>query len=54
MTLEERIENLKKQRKDRIEGNFNLIPFYKHFPRLSKSIPGLFRGVMCKILSPTG
>ena len=38
----------------RKKGLMNLIPFYTHFPRLSKFIPGLFRQGIYKILSGTG
>ena len=44
----------RKNKTDRDSGKLNCIPFYKAFPRLSKHIPGLIKGVQYKILSYTG
>lgn len=52
--LDLRIQAIQAAKKNKESGKFNLIPWYYHFPRLSKKIPGLFRGEMAKILSPTG
>lgn len=54
MEVKKRIEQLKKFRQNRKEGKFNCIPFYYHFPRLSKFVPGLFKGCLYTILSATG
>lgn len=52
--IDSRIAEIEQKRENRIEGNYNLIPFYDHFPRLSDYVPGLVRGVMYKIMSYTG
>ena len=52
--IQKRIEQIAKKRKNRLEGKYNCIPFYHHFPRLSKYIPGLFKGCLYTILSGTG
>jgi energy-coupling factor transporter ATP-binding protein EcfA2 len=54
MNVKKRIDQLKRFRQNRIDGKFNCIPFYYHFPRLSKFIPGLFKGCLYTILSATG
>lgn len=52
--LNDRVEQYRKQKTLREEGKLNLIPFYYHFPKLSKVLPGLFRQGIYKILSNTG
>ena len=54
MTAKERIEKLKLQSDNKKKGVLNLIPWYYHFPRLSKYVPGLVPGQMYKILSFSG
>lgn len=48
------MKNLKEQRQRRLQGKHNCIPFYEHFPRLSKFIPGLFKECLATILSNSG
>jgi len=52
--FEKRLEEIEKNRSDRLSGKLTCIPFYKAFPRLSKHVPGLIKGVQYKILSYTG
>lgn len=52
--FEERLKQIKENKKIVDNGGFNLIPFHKSFPKLSKFVPGLIRGVQYKILSYTG
>lgn len=52
--VKKRVQQLFKQRDNRIEGKFNCIPFYYHFPRLSKYVPGIFKGSLITLLSGTG
>ena len=54
MNVSQRIEEIIKNKENREKGKVNLIPFYEHFPRLSKFIPGLFKQGIYKILSGTG
>lgn len=52
--VDRRIEQLKQAREARKAGNYNFIPWFYHFPKLSKVIPGLLPGIMYKILSFSG
>ena len=52
--VNDRIQEIIKNKQRREKGLVNLIPFYKHFPRLSKYIPGLFKQGIYKIMSGTG
>lgn len=52
-SIEERFNKIQSSRQDRLEGKMNFIPFFKHFPRFSKYIPGFLPGVMYKLLSQT-
>jgi hypothetical protein len=52
-SIEERFNKIKSSREDRLEGKMNFIPFFKHFPRFSKYIPGFLPGVMYKLMSQT-
>jgi len=52
--VDKRLNAIRDLKERRERGKMNLIPFYKHFPRLSKVIPGLFRQGIYKILSGTG
>lgn len=50
----ERFKQLQKQREDRLAGKHTLIPFYHHFPNLSKYVPGIFREAIYGILAGSG
>jgi hypothetical protein len=50
----ERLNKLKQQRKDKLEGKLQLIPFYHHFPKLSYFVPGIFKGAMITCMAGTG
>ena len=52
--IKQRISTLKKQKQLREDDKFFFIPWYEHFPILSEYIPGLQKGHLVKILSPTG
>lgn len=52
--VKQRIEQLKALKKNKDGGKLDLIPFYHHFPRLSKYVPGIFRGTLTNILAGTG
>lgn len=54
MNISTRIDTYRKNKEFRESGKMNLIPFYYHFPKLSKVLPGLFRQGIYKILSGTG
>lgn len=49
-----RVEQLKLQKKLREGGKLFFMPWFYHFPRLSEHVPGLIKGQLTKILSPTG
>jgi hypothetical protein len=51
---QKRLATLKQQRQNKIDGKLQLIPFYHHFPKLSKFIPGIFKGAMITALGSTG
>lgn len=52
--LEKRLKEISTNKENREKGLVNLIPFYQHFPKLSKYIPGLFKQGIYKIMSGTG
>lgn len=52
-SIEKRLEQIKQKRENRMNGIVDFIPFFKHFPRFSKYIPGFLPGVMYKLLSQT-
>jgi hypothetical protein len=44
MNAKERVDQLIELNEKRKKGKLTLIPFYYHFPKLSKYVPGLFKG----------
>jgi hypothetical protein len=49
-----RFDQLKQQRQNRLDGKHTLIPFYHHFPKLSKYVPGIFKEAIYGILAGSG
>jgi hypothetical protein len=50
----ERLEILKQKRLDKLSGKLQLIPFYHHLPKLSKFLPGIFKGSKTTCMAGTG
>ncbi len=54
MNVKTRVQKLKELKNNKDDGKLDLIPFYHHFPRLSKYVPGIFKGTLTNILASTG
>lgn len=54
ISAKERLEKLKKQREDKLNGKLQLIPFYHHLPKLAHFVPGIFKGAMITCMAGTG
>ena len=52
--VRERIEELKLIKELRDKGELLCIPYYKSFPKLSKFVPGIIKGIMYKITAGSG
>lgn len=52
--VEDRIEDYKRIKEIRDKGELLCIPFYKKFPMLAKSVPGIVKGIMYKITAGSG
>lgn len=52
--VQQRIEDLKRIKEIRDKGEYLCIPFYKSFPKLSRFIPGIVKGIMYKITAGSG
>ena len=48
------ISGLEEKRNNRIEGKYNCIPFSDNFPRLSKFLPGIIKGVQYIVTANSG
>lgn len=53
MTAKERFLELKRKKELKDSGAQTLIPYYHHFPKLSKHIPGLYKECMLTLLAGT-
>lgn len=54
MKVSERIEQLRLIKEIRDRGDLLCIPYYKSFPKLSKFVPGIIKGVMYKVTAGSG
>lgn len=52
--VRERIEQIKKIKEIRDKGDLLCLPYHLSFPRLSKFIPGIIRGLMYKVTAGSG
>jgi len=52
--VQERIEDIRRIKEIRDKGEMICIPFYEKFPRLSKSVPGVVKGINYKISAASG
>lgn len=52
--VKERIEQIKKNKALRDAGKVLCIPFNEKFPKLSKSVPGIIKGIMYKVTAGSG
>mgnify|MGYP003640932309 CR=1 FL=1 len=52
--VKERVQELKLIKNIRDKGELLCLPFYKSFPKLSKYVPGIVKGIMYKITAGSG